>query len=920
ATDVDGVVRSTASQELHTFTAGPAEYIEPDGYLNLMTIDGKRPTLVDTQLGAGGEMSLFAFNYAQAAPHMRILAGRLPHDTAPGALPEVMVTPKLGLAPGHTLQLQESTYLKGTITAEVVGVWFPKDPNDPFWNGRSYDTYFSPNPGGPPPIYPVLLTRAALLDNLSFPVTSQRFFDVQPLGMILHYIYFTQPTQITISTMGDVASHIQSLRSDLNGNLIGSFSVGEVNVNTQLDTLVGGLSQQFSLFALPLYVIVAQIVGLALLFIIVMTGLLVEGQATELATLRSRGASGFQLLGTYLLQGLALGAIALVLGPLLAAAASVTLARFFVPDAQSGGVVSAGYLAQVATPAVVALPALAGVVLGVGALLVAAYSAARRDSLSIRQERGRTLHAPLWRRLYLDVALAVICAAGYVQLTYFGGTDVRTQLSQTGQGGSAAPDPLLLLTPGLLLLAGALLLLRLFPLVARMGMWLALRRRGATDVLAFAQLTRAGAAASRLALALTVAVGLGFFALTYQSSLAQSAQDRAAYLAGSDQRVVINQEAEGATITTGFTTRLAQAPGVQAVSPVFRSAGDVLLAGGATPSVTIMAIEPQSFASVADWRSNDASQSLHALMQGMIAHEYKGSSGQASSPYANTAGTATAGTERAPIYTLMSAGLASSLNLHPGDRFHATPREGASTYTFVLGAIVNNFPTLYTGNQVGYVVVDAHDYIPALENPALDGVFVNGPDEFWLRTTPDARAAQARAHLLQDPNLLVQNVLDRRQLAAQFQVDPIAAGMTGLLLMGALLAVSFAIVSCAAQAIVWVRQRRTQITILRTLGLSGGELARVTLAELGSIVLFSLVGGGALGLLLASATLPFLQFSATLLDTTTLGGPASTLALNPTGILAFYAALLVAFGLTLLLVAGITRRISLSSTLRLGED
>jgi len=924
AIEVNSFMQTAAPRELGGFTSGSTEYIEPDGYFGLSKINGKPPANFGP---VAPLMSLFAFNYAQAASHMRILAGRLPRDTTTG-LPEVMVTPKLGLAPGATMKLQESTYRDGMVTVKVVGVWSPKDQNDPFWNGRSYDTIAIPLPGAPPPIYPVLFTRAGLLDNLNF-TTSQP--DEVPMGMILHYLYFTQSAQITYASMNAAASQIRSLRSDLNGNLLGTYSVIDVAVNTHLDMLIVALAQQFSLFALPLYVVVAQIIGLALLFILVMTQLLVEGQAMELATLRSRGASLFQLLANYLTQGLALGALALALGPLLAAALSVTLARYFVPGAQTSAVLRPAYLARVAAPASVALPALAGATLGLGALLVAAYGAAQRDTLAFRRAQGRGTRAPFWQRLYLDVALAALCVVGYVQLTFFGDTGIRAQLDQVNSGGAAnattaGPDPLLLLTPGLLLLAGALLLLRLFPLVARLGMALALRRRGATDVLAFAQLTRAGAAASRLALTLTVAIGLGLFALTYQSSFTQSTYDRAAYLTGSNERVVIDQEAEGSTFTTSFTPIIARMQGVQAVSQVYRSLANAPLSDGATPTVSVLAIEPQTFAQVANWQRSYASQSLPALLQGMISHEYSkgdGGTAQGASPYVSSPSATSPGTANEPIYALLNQTLADALNVHVGDHFHLAPSAGQAEYTFALGAIVNNFPTLYAGNQLGYMIVDAHDYIPALESQSLDNVFVNGPDEFWLRTTADPRAAQERAVQFQNPNvfdLLVQQILNQRQTASQLQSDPVSAGMVGLLLLGALLAVLFAIVIGIAQALAWTRQRRTQLAILRTLGFSRAELVRLTLGEMGIIVLFSMVGGTALGLLLTGATLPFLQFSATLLDATTLGGPDPTLVFNPSGSLVFYSALLVAFGLTLLFIAGVTRRISLSSTLRLAED
>lgn len=123
------------------------------------------------------------------------------------------------------------------------------------------------------------------------------------------------------------------------------------------------------------------------------------------------------------------------------------------------------------------------------------------------------------------------------------------------------------------------------------------------------------------------------------------------------------------------------------------------------------------------------------------------------------------------------------------------------------------------------------------------------------------------------------------------------------------------------QAASSVRQRIVQFAILRTLGLSRRELTRIFVTEQLAIYLFGLTGGTLLGLVLATATLPYLAFSTELTSGgDTAGGPPYVLAINPAGVLAFYAALALAFALALLWQRQVAARAALGRTLRLGED
>src|SRR5207302_1870973 len=247
---------------------------------------------------------------------------------------------------------------------------------------------------------------------------------ISSLSVGQHWVYYTDPTRITTANMADVQNDVGLLRAHLLSDLI---ALGDqVNVSTALDKNITTVQQQLSLLTLPLYVVVAQVVGLALLFVLAMAGLLVDGQSVDIATLKSRGASAVQLLGSYATQGLLLGIVAALIGPWLTGLLAVSLVRTFVPAATlSSAGASGSYLLGLATPQTVIVPAVAGALLGVGAVIFATQQAARMDVLAFRREQGRSTREPLWRRYYLDLGLALLCAVGYFELSSYGSLGIR---------------------------------------------------------------------------------------------------------------------------------------------------------------------------------------------------------------------------------------------------------------------------------------------------------------------------------------------------------------------------------------------------------------------------------------------------------------------------------------------------------------
>jgi putative ABC transport system permease protein len=888
---IDSVVQREGSGYLGGFsTARPATYVTS----GIVTLQQAGSHMFGS-LGNTAEAHMQAFDFGAIHPYVRFVAGSSPKTTASADTIQVMVTHEMAndwsLKVGQTVIVADLNSSSHRVTGVITGIFEPINPNDPFWNGLSFAVDRGDNV---PPVYPILTTT----DNFY-----RSFSSFVEAGMIHTWIYYSDPSRITTSNMGAVAGDVVSFRTHLTGDVQSIQGVANVVPQGSLDQIIQGVQTQLNLMVLPLYVIAAQIVGLALLFVAAMAGLLIEYQGQEIATLKSRGTSGAQLLGIFSTQSALLGVLAAIAGPVLASLLAVILIRWFLPGAISASNgVSAAYFSHVVTPSLVILPAIIGAVLGVAVVTFTTLQAARLDVLAFRREIARPSRKPFWRRAYLDLGLAVLCLVGYLELGQFGGTQTRVNL------GNQANSPLLLLTPALMLLSGGLLVLRVIPLAASLGARIASRGRGITSMLAFAQIERTPSRYSRMTLLLVLAVGLGLFALTFDASLQQNVHDRTAYAVGADVRLVANPLIPSQQ-SAAYLAHLKTLSGVENATPLRRTYGSTPNALG-NLGVDMLGVDSTSFADVANarsWRSDFAAQPLPELMAELKAH-------RAASTQAIAQG---------PVWVIVSDTLAQPLHLAVGDRFQLgiTDIPFASP-TFVVGAIVHEFPTLYPNSAPGgFVVLDLQD-LDGLIAANSDPSSPVGPNEFWLATTNSASQHQTLLKQLDSQHfaLSLNTVASYREDLRLAQTNPTDNGMRGLLLIGAITAALLAVLGSLVQAVMSARQRTTQFAIFRTLGMAGRQLTGLLLGEQTVVYLFGLIGGTVLGLILTTATWPFLQFSDSGLDPAKIGVPSYILRINWQQVGIFYGALLVAFVLALIITARYAATIGLGKALRLGED
>jgi ABC-type lipoprotein release transport system permease subunit len=897
--DADDTVRTLGGRYISGITVRSVTHSYVSDALDLTRVGDRQ---LNPNVLAASEITFEAYDYSLTREHMRLIAGALPGEAPPAddALPQALITQQMadqeGARVGDIVVGRQLIYPHSLVSVRITGIWAPPDPPDAFWN--DHDFISRPRKDTDPFIYPVLLTQPDFVASIG-PLPNVRVSQ--------SWVFYTDPRRITLRNMTATAQGLALLRTHLVTDLNG-LDLSGVVVLTNLDQALQQVSDQIALLGLPLYVVVAQVVGLALLAVLMMASLLAESQATTLVTLKTRGASGGQLLGSYLTQAVLLGVLGALAGPWLGARLALLLTQWFVPGATFAAAgVSISYLASTINPMDAAGPALAGGALSAVALLLAIQGAARRDVLAERRERGRASRQPLWKRAYLDVALAVICGLGFVDLDQFGGTGVREAL------GARALAPLIVAAPSLLLLAGALLALRLFPLVVERGAHLAARRRGVTGMLAFSDLARSASGALRLLLLALVTVGLALFALAANETIARSAVDLAAYTTGADLRMVQLQP-EHADAQAVITARLRQTAGVAGVTPVYR--GFASTSGQLdSNNVDLLGIDATTWGRVAgstSWRADYADASLDALLDGLRVH-------QVGADDEDRTGVTGAGTSEHPIWAVVSDGFAARQHLHVGDRFPLLmPDSFGLLSTLRVGAIVHDFPTLSPARAVGgFVVLNLNDCLGAIAVETSGATYQVGPNEFWMRLAAGISDAVAvRALDANQSELDDVHVTDRQALEALYGSVPAQVGMRGLLTVGALVAVILAVLGATLHAVLAARRRTLEFAILRALGMSRGQLARLLLARLAIIYVLGLAGGTALGLILARTSTSVFQQ----VGLHSSGGPPTPLAFPLPAIAAFYAVLISACVLSLAIEARVALRLGLSQTLRLSED
>ena len=350
-----------------------------------------------------------------------------------------------------------------------------------------------------------------------------------------------------------------------------------IRTMSQLPALIEEFGVRSVVFGAPILAMLALVVAGALYFLIYMAALALERESSELALLRMRGASTWQTIGIHTTQSAVIALGASLAAPFVARGMVALSGRIPPMSALTGGEALSVSQARSVVPFV-----LGGGLLTFIAMGLAIVPLARRGVLELRALASRPARQSVWQRYYLDVFLVVLAVVVLYELRQRGLVD------NAGEEG-AGLDPFSVAAPALFLFSGALLLLRVLPLLLRGIGWVMTRFRGMAAALPGWHLGRNPIPYGRLALLVWLTTGFGAFALTYADTLDSSYSDRAAYQTGGDVRIV----AEGA----GYLT----VPDGAVGTPVYRTQGSARLSSRTSQ---LLAVRPADFSEVVHWRAD----------------------------------------------------------------------------------------------------------------------------------------------------------------------------------------------------------------------------------------------------------------------------------------------------------------------------
>ena len=706
-----------------------------------------RPTMAAAVLPPQLELS-----YRDAlARNVRVIAGTLPRGLARSGSTEILpaaateaTARRFGVRVGSRLTLPGTSFVLA-VTAIVQ----PRDPAAPFWSvDQVVATPQLENPLTHPYWDGGLFVPAAAVGALQNQINAGQMQVTWLFPLALGKLTATQATQLQ-STLARALANAGNITVGGGGGLRGAPIPVAIMLSSGAGQLIAGFEAEAASVGSALDMLSVSLAALAAVVVLLAGWLLADQRRQELSVLRARGASRRQL------------ALAVFGGTAVTA----------VP-----GALVAGAIAVAVTPSARAVLSwwLAGL------LLVAAL--AGPVTVTVRTHRGYAAmvrpdawpaRLPAVRRLLVEATLVAGSAGGLVVLR--------------DQGGGAAGDVYASAAPVLLAIGVAVILVRVYPLLARGVLRLRGQRASAATFLGLARAARASAAAALPAFAMVLALALVSFAGMERGAVQRGEVAASWQQAGADAVI-----SEPGTVSGALQRAVAAVPGVQRVA----AAGIATASTTSDRQVEVLAVEPARYA---------------AVLTG--------------SPLPQPPTAFTASARAGPIPALAASGFAAALGHGPvglligDDRFRVR----------VVGQAASM--SAFYDLSGGYLVLPRQSLGDAAPPPNM--LLVGGPDlnKAALRAAVVARAGPGAAVVFRSGLLgvLASAPLQHGAYLA-LTLGGVAAGVYGLLVL--LLSL---LLSASARALALAR--------MSTMGLSGGQGRVLGLVELLPQLVAVLAGG-----------------------------------------------------------------------------
>ncbi|WP_426445612.1 ABC transporter permease [Paenibacillus sp. S-38] len=661
-------------------------------------------------------------------------------------------------------------------------------------------------------------------------------------------------------------------------------------------------------------------------YLYMVAALITDRQKTEIAVLRSRGASRLQIILSYAAEGLVLGVCALLLGPY----AGVALTKMLGASSGFLEFVQRAKL-EVNLNADAYVYALAAIGASLVMTLIPVFLATRLSITQHKQQSARKDTSSFWHRFGLDVIL--------IGLALYGLYNYRTRMQDLLSLGLSSDDlrldPLLFLIPALFILGTGLLVLRIYPwlimLVYRAG-----RRWWPPSLYAaMLQVSRSIVQYQIIMVFLIVTIATGLYGASATRTINANTADKIRYAAGADITMKIRWENDAPPVIlyselqeeqeqeavkpqaaaeedappepprrTQYTEPsflpFTQLPGVESAAKVFVRPGADLIKGKTSGSVQLMGIDTKAFGETAWMRSGlldhhirdylnlIASRTSAVLISRTVAEEYGVKAGE-------TVSIGWKGVEAIPFTVYGIIDYWPSWNPNPGSG------SGSGTVEEKAGGpdgAKTSRPKLIVGHL---------SYIQ--NNLALE------PYEVWLKLKPGA-PSQAVYAAVKEQGFQIEELRDAKQEQIKAVKEPFQLAINGVMTLGFLISVCICFFGFLLYWVLSLHARTLQYGIFRAMGISLPQLIGMLAAEQVLISGAAIAIGMGTGSLTSRLFVPLFEMS---FDPKTQVPPFQVL-FDPRDETRLYiiVGFMMLFGLSIL--AYIVSRIRIHQAVKLGED
>ena len=832
-----------------------------DTYLYVSNIEQEGSAIATMKLGGMTELD----------GHINFVSGRMyqPGKDADGVY-EVICTERalqvMQLMPDTVYEVKNllNSDNPDTVKIKIVGVFEPLSDTDTFWSEGMTD-----------------------YDNAFFADFETVINDMIMTGVVS---LSSVDTRIIIDYQNLDMNVIEFLRASLDSQLE-SYKEENCTFTVPAKDVLEDYASKASSLRYILLMLDIPVVLMLVFYLFMVSQLNIESERNEIAMLKSRGASSWQVLRIYAYETLILGAISALIGPFVGLGLCNILG------------VSNGFLEFVNRPALHAKLSLAPFVyalIAVGVFFVTTLMpiipASRVSIVAHKQSKAHEQKKPFWQRSFLDVAFVVLPV---VWLWWYNRVN-KNLVSQGIVDTSATMNPLMFAASTVFILGAALLCVRIYPYFIRLVYAIGRKKWSPAAYISLNNIGRSSTGREKfIMIFLILAVALGIFSANTARAINRNTEDRIRYNLGADAVIteawktsrvrIVDEETGEESSTTQYTEpefeRYSTLSGVKLATPVFqRDAVQLRYDDSSTPEVHVMAIIPSQFAQVAWFRSD--------LLPAHI------------NRYINALSECQDG-------IIVSQSYADKTGLELGDIVEVKWARNNWFETTVV-AIVEYWPSLNpydktaSGEYRDFAILN-YDYVNIMT--------ITEPYEVWLDLEDDADIAA----LYQDvvDNEIVATRLDvASQMIISSKTDAVLQGVNGALTLGFITIMAMCFIGFLIYWILSIKGRTLQFGILRAMGMSFREIISMIIYEQvlvsGVSIFLSIIIGG----VASDIFVPLFQVLYNVTDQV----PPFRVVSQRSDYIKLYIIVLVMLVVGFIVIARLIKKININKALKLGED